>query len=127
MVVGVAIVHEGRLLAQQRARPVQDRGKWELPGGQVEQGESEEDAVVRECKEELAVDVVPTGRVGVDIPLRDDMVLRAYSAELVDPGVRPRAVEHREVRWLESSDLAELDWLDADRLLLHSLRELLNR
>jgi 8-oxo-dGTP diphosphatase len=126
VVVGVAVVHKGRLLAQQRAYPAQDAGKWELPGGQVEQGESEEHAVVRECKEELAVDVVPTGRVGTEVPLRHGMVLHAYSAELVDPVARPRAVEHRGVRWLEAGELADLDWLDADRLLLTSLRGLLD-
>lgn len=126
VVVGVAVVHKGRVLAQQRAYPAHDAGKWELPGGRVEQGESEEDAVVRECKEELAVDVVPTGRLGNDVPLRNGMLLRAYRAELVDPGVRPRAVEHREVRWLEADDLAGLDWLDADRVLLPALRDLLD-
>lgn len=126
IVVGVAIVCKGRLLAQQRGYPAQDAGKWELPGGQVEHGESEAAAVVRECKEELAVDVMPTGRVGMDVPLRNGMLLRAYSAELVDPGATPRAVEHREVRWLEAGDLAGLDWLDADRLLLRSLRDLLD-
>lgn len=126
VVVGTAIVHKGRLLAQRRARPARDAGRWELPGGRVEHGETEEDAVVRECHEELGVEVVPTGRVGMDVPLENGMLLRAYRAELVNPGATPRAVEHREVRWLESHDLADLDWLEADRLLLCALRALLD-
>jgi 8-oxo-dGTP diphosphatase len=125
VVVGTAIVHKGRMLAQQRNYPASDAGRWELPGGRVEHGESECDAVVRECKEELDVDVRPTGRVGTDVPLPNGMVLRLHAAELMDPGSTPRAVEHHDVRWVEASDLAALDWLDADRVLVHSLRALL--
>lgn len=123
--MGAAIVHNGRLLAQQRGYPAGSAGRWELPGGRVEQGESEAAAVVRECQEELGVEVMPTGRVGVDVSLHNGMLFRAYRAELVDPDAMPRAVEHREVRWLAARDLADMDWLDADRVLLCALRALL--
>ncbi|SFS54198.1 NUDIX domain-containing protein [Saccharopolyspora flava] len=125
VVVGTALVHEGRLLAQQRGYPAAHAGRWELPGGRVEPGETESDAVVRECREELDVEVRPTGRLGTDVPLDNGMLLRIHTAELVDAGQVPRAVEHREVRWLTAADLPALDWLDTDRVLLHHLRELL--
>ncbi|GAA4612778.1 NUDIX domain-containing protein [Saccharopolyspora hordei] len=125
VVVGAAIVHKGRLLAQRRSYPAPDAGRWELPGGRVEPGEDEPAAVVRECREELAVDVRPTGRIGTDVPLSNGMLLRIHAAELVDPTAVPRAVEHHEVRWVAAEELADLDWLDADRVLVHSLRELL--
>jgi 8-oxo-dGTP diphosphatase len=125
VVVGTAIVHKGRLLVQQRRYPARDAGKWELPGGRVEPGERELDAVVRECKEELDVRVFPQGRVGTDVPLDNGMLLRIHAAELTDPSATPKAVEHREVRWVDTSELAGLDWLDADRVLVHSLRDLL--
>ena len=125
VVVGTAIVHNGRMLAQQRRYPARDAGRWELPGGRVEAGESERDAVVRECKEELDVEVVPTGRVGTDVPLDNGMLLRIHTARLTDPEATPRAVEHREVRWVDAGELTSLEWLDADRVLVHSLREVL--
>ncbi|MDI2032559.1 NUDIX domain-containing protein [Saccharopolyspora sp. TS4A08] len=125
IVVGTALVHEGRLLAQQRSYPAAHAGRWELPGGRVEAGEDEADAVVRECREELDVDVRPTGRLGTDVPLDNGMLLRIHTAELKDPGQVPRAVEHREVRWLTAADLPTLDWLETDRVLLHDLRALL--
>lgn len=125
VVVGTAIIHKGRLLAQQRHFPAQDAGRWELPGGRVDPGETEEDAVVRECREELDVDVVPTGRIGTDVPLNNGMLLRIHAAELADSSATPRAVEHREVRWIDAPDLAGLHWLDADRVLVHSIRDLL--
>lgn len=126
IVVGTAIVHEGRLLAQQRSYPASHAGQWELPGGRVELGEDESEAVVRECREELDVEVRPTGRLGTDVPLDNGMLLRIHTAELTDPAQQPAAVEHREVRWVSAADLPALDWLDTDRVLLHTLRELLS-
>lgn len=126
IVVGTAIVHEGRLLAQQRSYPAAHAGQWELPGGRVEPGEDESEAVVRECREELDVEVRPTGRLGTDVPLDNGMVLRIHTAELKDPAQQPTAVEHREVRWVSAAELPALDWLETDRVLLHTLRELLS-
>nr|WP_246195582.1 NUDIX domain-containing protein [Halopolyspora algeriensis] len=125
VVVGTAIVRRGRLLAQQRHYPAKHAGRWELPGGRVEPGESERDAVVRECKEELGMDVVPTGRIGTDVPLDGGMLLRLYTAEPTPSSPEPRAVEHRAVRWVDTSEMTGLDWLETDRLLVHSLRSLL--
>lgn len=125
VVVGAAIVRDGQLLAQQRRFPVPDAGRWELPGGRVEPGETESDAVVRECREELDVEVKPIRRVGTDVPLNNGMLLRIHAAELVGASAPPRAVEHRAVRWVDAADLGGLHWLDADHVLVHSMRELL--
>ncbi|RCV47194.1 NUDIX domain-containing protein, partial [Marinitenerispora sediminis] len=66
IVVGAAIVRDGVLLAAQRAEPPQMRGRWELPGGKVDPGESDEEALVRECREELGVRIRPVHRLGAD-------------------------------------------------------------
>lgn len=127
IVVGTAIVSEGRLLAQQRGYPAAHAGQWELPGGRVEAGEDESDAVVRECREELDVDVRPTGRLGTDVPLDNGMLLRIHTAELEDPGQQPKAVEHRDVRWVAAGELPGLDWLETDRVLVHDLVRFLEK
>ncbi len=121
VVVGAAVVRDGRLLAQQRAFPVEVAGRWELPGGRVESGESDVDAVRRECVEELGVDVVVGGQVGADVPLPNGMVLRVYAATLREAGAEPRAVEHRALRWVSAAEVGELDWLPADRALVPAL------
>ena len=123
VVVGAAIVSDGWLLAQQRRHPARDAGRWELPGGRVEPGEDESAAIARECREELDVPVSPGERVGTDVPLRNGMLLRVHRATLA--GGVPRAVEHRALRWLSAPELSDVDWLDADRVLVGSLRELL--
>lgn len=120
-VVAAAMLRDGRVLAQQRAHPPSVAGRWELPGGQVEPGESAWAALIRECREELAVTVVPGARLGPDVPLPGGRVLRVYRATLAEPGARPVPVEHAALRWVAAGELAELDWLDADRLVLPDL------
>ncbi|MEV0680029.1 NUDIX domain-containing protein [Actinosynnema sp. NPDC050436] len=124
VVVAAAIVRDGLLLAQQRGYPAQVAGGWELPGGRVEPGEDDRDAVVRECAEELGVEVVAGELLGPDVPLRSDHLLRVYRAELVSG--EPRALDHPAVRWVGAGELDGLDWLAADRVVLPALHELLD-
>lgn len=124
-VVAAALVRDGRVLAQQRAFPQEAAGRWELPGGRVEPGESMAEALIRECREELAVDIVPGDQVGPDVPLPGGRILRVHLARLVQVSATPVAVEHAALRWVEAAELAELDWLDADRAVLPDLEALL--
>ncbi|GAA2652426.1 (deoxy)nucleoside triphosphate pyrophosphohydrolase [Nonomuraea recticatena] len=112
VVVGAAIVADGRLLAAQRAEPPELAGGWEFPGGKVDEGESDEAALVRECQEELGVLVEIGERVGGEWPLGDDYVMRVWLASLVS-GV-PEAKEHLELRWLAPDELYDVPWLAAD-------------
>lgn len=124
IVVATAIMRNGQVLAQQRAYPSADAGRWEFPGGRVEPGESEESAVVRECREELGVDVRAGQRIGPDVPLRNGMTLRLYFAELVDESVEPIAVEHSAVRWVSVDEFDGLPWLDADLAFIPDLAKI---
>ncbi len=123
--MGAAIVRGRSLLAQQRAYPREVAGLWELPGGRVEPGESEVDALRRECREELGVDVVVGSRVGPDVPLRAGLVLRVFAASLTDERARPEALDHKALRWLDADGLDGVEWLPADLELLPDLRRLL--
>ncbi|MGH3812066.1 MAG: (deoxy)nucleoside triphosphate pyrophosphohydrolase [Pseudonocardiaceae bacterium] len=125
LVVAAAVLHEGRVLAQQRAHPPATAGRWELPGGRVERAESVPDALVRECREELAVEVVPGEQLGPDVPLAGGYLLRAHAARLADPAAQPIPVEHAALKWVDATELSSLDWLDADRSVLPDLEALL--
>lgn len=124
VVVATALVCDGRVLAAQRAGPGSHAGRWELPGGTVEPGESEAEAVARECREELGTEVVAGDRVGTDLPI-DVGLLRVYAATVVAGAPRPRALEHAALRWVGASELGGLPWLDADRAVLPELAALL--
>jgi 8-oxo-dGTP diphosphatase len=120
VVVATALLRDGLLLIAQRTRPPALAGRWELPGGRVEPGELEPAAVVRECREELGTAVHVTGRLGTDLPI-DAGVLRVHTAELDPAAPEPQALEHAAVRWVGPDELAEVDWVDADRAVLEDL------
>jgi 8-oxo-dGTP diphosphatase len=124
VVVATALVRDERLLVAQRTRPPALAGRWELPGGRVEPGEDEAAAVVRECREELATEVVPDGRVGTDLPI-DVGVLRVHLARPVPEAPEPKALEHAAVRWVGAAEVAGVDWVDADRAVVADLVRLL--
>ncbi len=120
-VIGVAVLHRGRLLAARRTAPPESAGRWELPGGKVEPGESPAGAAVREVAEELGCRVRVTGLPGDRVPIRPGLVLRVAVAELEAGEPVPR--EHDAVWWLGPDELDRVDWLEPDRPFLPVLRE----
>lgn len=125
VIVGTVIVRSRALLAQQRSYPADAAGLWELPGGRVEPGESDAAAVVRECQEELGVEVTVGPAVGPDVALPGGKLLRIYRASLADPSATPHPHDHAALRWLKSGQLTSVPWLPADRVLLPALRQTL--
>ncbi|WP_431943950.1 (deoxy)nucleoside triphosphate pyrophosphohydrolase [Micromonospora marina] len=126
VVVGAAIIDGGRVLACERSAPPEVAGRWEFPGGKVEPGETEVDALARECAEELGVRVAVGARVGRDVRMAHGRsVLRVYAARLLH-GDEPKALEHAELRWLSAAELDSVDWLPADVPIVAALRPLLD-
>ena len=120
IVVGAAIIADGRLLAAQRSEPARLAGGWELPGGKVEPGESDLDALVRECREELGVEILVGDRVGGDWPLGEGAVLRVWTAEVIDGEPQPLE-DHAALRWLSRAELYVVPWLPADLPVIAAL------
>jgi 8-oxo-dGTP diphosphatase len=123
-VVGAAILDGGRLLAARRLEPPHLAGGWELPGGKVEPGETDEQALVRECREELGVLVRLGRRVGDDWSMGEVATLRVWIASLVD-GVPQPLQDHSELRWLEPDALYDVAWLAADLPVVRAIEPLL--
>jgi len=121
VIVAAAIVagRPPRVLAAQRSYPPDLAGLWELPGGKVHDGESDLDALVRECREELGVEVHPTQRLGDDVMIGPQSVLRVWWAELLRG--EPRALEHSELRWLTRAEIDDVAWLPSDAPVVAAL------
>ncbi len=96
IVVAGALISDAKLLVAQRERPPELAGLWELPGGKVSAGESEEAALARELHEELGVEVAVGARIGVDVTLTSTTVLRAYLVTQTGGTLQPN--DHRALR-----------------------------
>jgi 8-oxo-dGTP diphosphatase len=124
IIVGAAILADGRLLACQRSEPPEVAGRWEFPGGKVEPGEDELEALVRECEEELGVLIAVRERVGEDVPLAHGWaLLRVWLAEIVSG--EPQALEHSSLRWLGPDELDSVQWLPADAPIVAEVAKVL--
>ncbi len=122
-VVGAALLRSGQVLASRRTGPPHLAGLWEFPGGKVEPGESDHDALLRELREELQVDVEVGERLGPDLPIGSTAVLRVYLCRLV--GGEPALVDHDAHRWLGPDELLDVAWIPVDLPLVERLRTVL--
>lgn len=123
-VVGAAWIRGGRLLAAQRGP---DRARallWELPGGKVEPDETDADALRRELKEELGVDVEVGERLGETRSNEQGTIIDLIIYRVRSDAV-PQATEHVELRWIGPDALDSVDWAPADQPLIPLLRRLL--
>lgn len=125
VVVGVALVRAGRVLAARRASPPATAGRWEFPGGKVEAGEYADAAAVREIREELGCGITVTGWLDPEVAIRPGLLLRVAVAELVDGEPVPADGEHDAVLWLRADQLDDVDWLPADRPFAGAVAQLL--
>jgi len=123
VVVGVAIVSSGRVLAARRVHPPEAAGRWELPGGKVEPGESVAECAVREVAEELGCSVSVDELLPAEASIKPGYTLRVVSASLV--GGEPIPHEHDAIRWLSRDELRIVDWLEPDLPFLPLIAELL--
>lgn len=114
-VVAGLIVRDGYLLAARRPGGKHMAGRWEFPGGKLDRGESPEQALFRELREELDVSVT-VGRIyhaqAHSYPEKDVLIL-FYPCRLLEG--EPRAVEEAEVRWIKPEQIGDFDWAEADR------------
>ena len=130
VIVGAAIVRTGEtgplVLCGRRSAPERVAGKWEFPGGKVEPGESDAEALVRECREELGVVVTAGPQVGAEERIDERLVLRVYLAEAAAGEPEPSPLEdHDLLEWVEPHRLLDLDWLPADVPIVTELSRLL--
>jgi 8-oxo-dGTP diphosphatase len=124
--VVAAVIRRGdALLVTRRPDRAGQRGQWEFPGGKVEPGEGEEEALRRELREELGCDAA----VG-PLLLRHrhrypelEVDLAFYACALA-PGAAPAALGVAELAWARIGTLATYDFLAADRAVLADLERL---
>ena len=124
-VVGAALIRDGRVLASRRTGPAHLAGLWEFPGGKVDDGETDVQALERELREELRVEAEVGERLGGDLLIGETAVLRVYLCRLLDG--EPALVDHDAHRWLGAAELLDVPWIPVDLPLVEQLRAVLPR
>lgn len=124
-VVAALIVHDGHFFATQRGYG-EWKGWWEFPGGKVEPGESPEDALVREIREELATEICVERYVTTvewDYPAFH-LSMRCYLCSIVSGSLT--LLEHEAAAWLDHGHLRDMNWLPADETIIEKIETLLS-
>ena len=117
-VAAAVILHGDRILATQRGDGPR-RGQWEFPGGKREPGETPEETVVREIREELDAEIRVQRKITI---LEYDYPEFHFLCSLPEPG-HLKLREHQSARWLRRNELEDVPWLPADRELIDYLKE----
>lgn len=113
-VVGAVIVRDGKIMCAQRGNTKAMSGKWEFPGGKIEEGETPQEALKREIQEEMQCTVEVGEAIETTVYDYEFGVvhLSTFYCSLVE-GV-PALTEHAAIRWLAAEELGTLDWAPAD-------------
>ena len=121
-VVAAIIRKDGKIFATQRGYG-DFKDWWEFPGGKIESGESPEQALVREIREELSTDIIIEKllrTVEYDYP-KFHLTLHCYLCTLASDSLHLN--EHEAARWLAKDDIHTVKWLPADEEVLEMLAE----
>ncbi len=119
-VVCALIINNGKVLVVQHGPASEHAFRWEFPGGKVGHSETEEEAIVREIREELELSVVPF--------LKLESVIYRYPGKIIQlipflcRARETRIVlnEHHDFKWLDPLLISKMDLLEADRLILEN-------
>lgn len=129
-VVAAVIVHRDRtgtrVLACRRTHPAELAGLWEFPGGKVEPGETDEQALHREIAEELRIGIHIHGALGPDLAMVGGQGRWQPYVATVAAG-EPELVDHDQMRWLGADDLSDVPWLSSDVPIMTDVAQLLRR
>lgn len=122
-VTAAIIEQSGKILLAKRQKDDPLKGKWEFPGGKIEENESPEDCLRRELHEELGIDVI----VG-EFFCSSTFAYEHIAVELLVYRVASfigdaKAYDHAELAWVAPSDLRNYDMPEADRPIINKLEE----
>ncbi|MEI6828110.1 MAG: (deoxy)nucleoside triphosphate pyrophosphohydrolase [Desulfuromonadales bacterium] len=117
------IEQDGLVLAAQRSASMSLPLKWEFPGGKIESGETAEECLIRELREELGVSVFIGSALTPATHSYPDFTVTLYPFTCRLAGGTVTMYEHHALKWVEARQMPELDWAAAD---LPVIREYMN-
>jgi mutator protein MutT len=122
--VGVAIIwnqDRSKILIDKRLPKGEFGGFWEFPGGKIEKDETKEDAIIREIKEELGLEILVDSEfctVEHDYP-DFSLTMHSFICSILISNIT--LSEHIDLKWMKINELASLDWAEADLPIVDKL------
>ena len=126
-VVAALIWQKDKFLICQRPATKARGLLWEFVGGKVESGETLEQALIRECREELDVTVTVGRKFTEVIHEYPDILIRLTLFHCAIPNGFPKALEHNDIRWIHPSQIPEFNFCPADTDILKEIQRIYGR
>ena len=125
-VVAAVIQKDDRILATQRGYG-EFRDWWEFPGGKIENGETPQEALKREIREELRMQIRVEDLLGtIEYDYPDfHLSMQCFRAEIGEG--TPVLTEHEAIRWLKEDELDQVRWLPADETIIDTIRKIMRK
>jgi len=113
-VAAAIIKKDNRILICQRGEGGNCPFLWEFPGGKLEQNETFEECAVRECREELSIEINLQGLFARTFYRYSDREISFafFNADILEGKIKPTV--HKEVKWVEPSELKDFEFCPAD-------------
>ena len=123
-VTAAIIINDNKVFAAQRGHGAW-KGWWEFPGGKLEPGETSVEALIREIREELAIDIeIDRLFQTVEYDYSDfHLSMDCFICKLC--GSEPVLLEHESARWLSADELESVNWLPSDIELIKQLKNII--
>lgn len=123
-VVCAVIIKENQILIAQRSEKMKLPLKWEFPGGKLKEGENEEQALTREIKEELNIEILPIKRISSNIHDYGSFKINliAYLCDYIAGEIE--LLEHKDFKFVDFEKLLDYDLAEADIPFIEDLKTL---
>ena len=121
-VVAALIRREGKFLICQRPENKARALLWEFVGGKVEQGETKERALIRECREELGITVAVGAAFAEIVHEYPDITVHLTLFNATISEGTPIRKEHKDIRWIAPSEIPDYEFCPADIVILQKIR-----
>jgi len=122
VVAGIIKNDEGKILITQRNLKKAQGGLWEFPGGKIEPNETKENAIVREIKEELDIDIQVENYISEKVFSYPEKDINLIALECKKINGDVKLLEHEDYRWIDNSELGNFEFAPADLFIVEKLK-----
>ena len=122
-VVAALVVEDGKFMICRRPKNKARGLRWEVVGGKVEPGETREQALIRECREELGVTVAP-GEIFMEVDhFYPDITIHLTLFRAAIVAGRPQKLEHADIRFISPEEIPQYAFCPADESILEEIQK----